>query len=336
MKKLLVTLILISLILSPSAMAQADEKLNIVAMNFAAFDFARQIAGQMAEVNLLLPPGVDAHSYEPSPKDLIAIQNADLLVYNGGIGENWITGLLASMENQAPESVAMMDVVDTVTEEMVEGMEDAPHAHGAHEEHDHDGEHEHEHEEEHGHDDEHDHHEEHELDEHVWTTPKNAVKITQAIAEKLTGLDPDNRAVYEENYDTFKKQMEELDQDYRSMLASAKRHTIVLGDRFPMRYFTMEYGLEYYAAFPGCTAQSEPSAKTIAFLMDTIRDSKIPVVFYTEFASRKAAVLIAQETGSKPLLLHSAHNVTTEEMEGGITYLSIMRNNLENLREALN
>lgn len=331
MKKLLVTLILISLILSPSAMVQADEKLNIVAMNFAAFDFARQIAGQMAEVNLILPPGVDAHSYEPSPKDLIAIQNADLLVYNGGIGENWITILLASMENKAPESVAMMDVVDTVTEEMVEGMEDAPHAHGEHEE-------EHDHGDEHEHDDEHEHehHEEHELDEHVWTTPKNAVKISQAIAEKLTALDPDNQAVYEENFDNFKKQMEELDRDFRDMLASAKRHTIVLGDRFPMRYFTMEYGLEYYAAFPGCTAQSEPSAKTIAFLMDTIRDSKIPVVFYTEFASRKAAELIAQETGSKPLLLHSAHNVTTQEMEDGITYLSIMRSNLENLREALN
>jgi zinc transport system substrate-binding protein len=169
----------------------------------------------------------------------------------------------------------------------------------------------------------------------VWTTPNNAIKISRAILAKLSELDPAGRDSYQANFDRFEQELKALDQDFRALFAAAKRNTIVLGDRFPMRYFTNEYKLDYYAAFPGCAAETEPSARTIAFLMDTIRKEEIPVVFHIEFSNQKAANAIAAETGAKTLLLHSAHNVSSQEMADGITYLSIMRQNLNTLKEAL-
>ena len=335
MKIFAIALLTLSLMLASPLSVPAEEKLQIITMNFPAFDFARQVAGERAEVTLLLPPGVDAHSFEPSPRDVIAMQEADLLIYNGGIGENWISGMLKSMGTDAPAAIAMMDQVDTVQEELVEGMEDVPHAHSHGDEDDHDDHDDHEHEE-HGDHDDHDHdHEERELDEHVWTTPNNAIKISRAILAKLSELDPAGRDNYQANFDRFEQELKALDQDFRALFAAAKRNTIVLGDRFPMRYFTNEYKLDYYAAFPGCAAETEPSARTIAFLMDTIRKEEIPVVFHIEFSNQKAANAIAAETGAKTLLLHSAHNVSSQEMADGITYLSIMRQNLNTLKEAL-
>lgn len=336
MKIFAIALLTLSLMLASPLSVPAEEKLQIITMNFPAFDFARQVAGERAEVTLLLPPGVDAHSFEPSPRDVIAMQEADLLIYNGGIGENWISGMLKSMGTDAPAAIAMMDQVDTVQEELVEGMEDVPHAHSHGDEDDHDDHDDHEHEEHGDHDDhDHDEHEERELDEHVWTTPNNAIKISRAILAKLSELDPAGRDSYQANFDRFEQELKALDQDFRALFASAKRNTIVLGDRFPMRYFTNEYKLDYYAAFPGCAAETEPSARTIAFLMDTIKKEEIPVVFHIEFSNQKAANAIAAETGAKTLLLHSAHNVSSQEMAEGITYLSIMRQNLNTLKEAL-
>ena len=329
MRHLISAALILTLLLSPLLPAQAEDRPAIITLNFPAYDFSRRIAGERADISLLLPPGMDAHSFEPSPRDLIALQEADLLVYNGGIGENWVKNLLASMGEQAPRALVMMEQVETVTEELVAGMEDAPHAHGEDEPgHGDAAGHEEVHEEE--------HEEERELDEHVWTTPGNAARIAAAIAEALSALDPAGSEVYAENLSAYQGELELLDRDFREMVDSAKRKTIILGDRFPMRYFTMAYGLSYFAAFPGCSAQTEPSAKTIAFLMDTMKQERLPVVFYIEFSNRKAADLIAQETSAKTLLLHSAHNVTAEELASGITYLDIMRNNLENLREALN
>lgn len=320
MKKLLALLFALLLCL-PVPLALAEEApLNILTLNFPAFDFSRQVAGERAQVRQLLPPGADAHSFEPSPRDLIALMEADLLVYNGGIGEHWVKNLLASLGNDAPPAIAMMDLVDTVAEELVVGMEDVPHAHG------HDNE-EDEHEEE--------HEDERELDEHVWTSPPNAILISQAIAEALMALDPEHADAYEANFLAYRAELEQLDADFRALVAGAMRRTIVLGDRFPMRYFTREYGLAYFAAFPGCSAQTEPSARTIAFLMDSVKQEDIPVVFHIEFSNRKASGLIAAETSAVELLLHSAHNVSAQEMEHGITYLDLMRQNLNNLREAL-
>ena len=144
------------------------------------------------------------------------------------------------------------------------------------------------------------------------------------------------QAYYQERLEAYLPELSALDQAFRELVSGAKRRTIVLGDRFPMRYFTMEYGLDYYAAFPGCSTQTEPSARTLAFLMGKIREEQIPVVFYIEFSSGRSAGVIAEETGAKTLLLHSAHNVTLKELQDGASYLSLMRGNLETLREALN
>lgn len=327
MKILMTALLLLSLLTAPAAALSEDSRLHIVALNFPAYDFSRQIAGDRAQVTLLLPPGMDAHSFEPSPRDLILVQGADLLVYNGGIGDHWVEGLLSAMGQDAPPALAMMGLVDTVSEELVTGMEDAEHAHEdpAGEEAEHGGD-----ADSHG-----ETPEARDLDEHVWTSPRNAILIALGIADALSGLDPEGADTYERNFLAYEAQLKQLDADFRALVDGAPRRVIVLGDRFPMRYFTMEYGLDYYAAFPGCSAQTEPSARTIAFLMDKVREEKLPVVFYIELSNQKSARLIAAETGATPLLLHSAHNVSQEEFERGVTYLSLMRDNLNMLREAL-
>ncbi len=295
------------LFLTPMATAQAPA-LSVVAVSFPAYDFAREIAGERAGVRMLLPPGADAHAYEPSPADLVALSRADLLIYNGGVGEAWVEGILNSLGGGAPAALRMMDAVEALEEEIVEGMEN---------------------EEEEGHAGE-------ELDEHVWTSPLNAILISQAIAAELIRLDPAGEAEYRARLSAYGQELLALDADFRALVSTAKRRTIILGDRFPMRYFTREYGLSYYAAFPGCSEQTEPSARTLAFLSGKIREEGIPVVFHIELGNRKAAEVIAQETGARPLLLHSAHSVTPAEMAAGATYLSLMRGNLEALREALN
>ena len=304
------------LILLPSAAFTQVPVLKIIAVNFPAFDFSRQIAGDRAQVSMLLPPGAEAHSYEPGPRDILAIQQADLLIYNGGIADVWVSRILASLGAQAPQTLRMMDSVQAVEEELAEGMEDEGHGPGSLEAPD-------------GKEAPRD------LDEHVWTSPRNAMEIAADIARALTRLDPAAEVYYQTRLAAYLEQLEGLDRDFRDLVAGAKRRTIVLGDRFPMRYFTMEYGLDYYAAFPGCSAQTEPSARTLAFLIGKIRAEGIPVVFQIEFSSGKSARVIAEETGAKPLLLHSAHNVSRAEMDGGATYLSLMRGNLLTLREAL-
>ncbi len=326
MKKTIISLLFLSLLLVWPSAVPAQEGLTIITLNFPAYDFSRQVAGDRGLVSMLLPPGTDMHSFEPSPKDLIALSNADLLVYNGGVADYWVEGLLASMGDDAPAAIAMMDLVETVAEEIIEGMEDVSHDHkAATDSHSHD---------DHSHG-EHDSEDVGELDEHVWTSPRNAILISRAIANKLTELDPHGAQIYASNFEQFESALLALDADFRALVENALRRTIVLGDRFAMRYFTREYGLSYYAAFPGCSAQTEPSAKTIAFLMDIIKKENIPVVFHIELSSRKAASLIAAETGAQDLLLHSAHNISQDDFDKGITYIDIMRGNLENLRKAL-
>lgn len=309
---LLIAALAVTLSLPLPAGAAGEPVLQVVATNFPAFDFTRAVAGSCAQVTMLLPPGAEAHSFEPTPRDLIAVQQADLFVYNGGVGEYWAGELLASLGSNAPPAVRMMDAVQAVEEELAEGMEDAPHAH-----------------------DEHEAEEARDLDEHVWTAPENALTIARAISRELIRLDPDGRAEYEANLEKYQDELTELDREFRSLVDGAARRVIVLGDRFPMRYFTMAYGLSYYAAFPGCSAQTEPSARTIAFLVDKINSESIPVVFYIESSSQRSARTLAAETGAVPLLLHSAHTVSQAELDAGATYLTLMRGNLKTLREAL-
>ena len=210
--------------------------------------------------------------------------------------------------------------------------EDEDHAH----DHDHDAD-EHEHEDaDHEHDHDHEHEHSHELDEHVWTDPENAIKIVKRLTQALVELDPANAEFYQANADKYVSELEKLDQDFEEMVESAKRKTIVVGDRFPFRYLVEAYDLDYYAAFPGCSTEGDASPQTLVFLIDKVKSEQIPVVFHIELSNMKMAESIADATGAEVMLLHGAHNISKEDFEQGLTYLEIMRQNLENLRHALN
>ena len=310
-------------VLSGCAAQEAEKKdsskLQIVCTNFPAYDFAREMAGDRAQIKLLIKPGAEVHSYEPAPKEIVAIQESDLFICNGGESEAWVESLVSDDVNV----LRMMDCVETLAESS-EGIYAADH------------DHDHDHEDDHDHDADHDHeHEEEELDEHVWTTPCNAAKICYALCDKLCELDPDNANEYMLNYEVYNAKLMELDIDIRTTVMNGARKTLVFADRFPMRYFTREYGLTYYAAYPGCASQTEPSAKTVAFLIDHVREENIPAVLYMEFSNEKMADVICEDTGCKKLPFYSAHSITAQQFEDGVTYLDLMRMNIQTLKEAL-
>ena len=312
-KKLVPLLLLcLCLILSGCSARETEKKdsskLQIVCTNFPAYDFAREIAGDRAQIKLLIKPGAEVHSYEPAPKDVIAIQESDLFICNGGESEAWVESLVGENVNV----LRMMDCVETVAESG-EGI------YAAEDEHNH----------------EHDDGEEEELDEHVWTTPGNAAKICYALCDKLCELDQENANEYMLNYEVYNAKLMELDIEIRTTVLNGVRDTLIFADRFPMRYFTREYGLKYYAAYPGCASQTEPSAKMVAFLIDHVREEKIPAVLYMEFSNKKMADVICEDTGCEKLPFYSVHNVTAQQFEDGVTYLDLMRMNIETLKEAL-
>lgn len=276
-----------------------ERKLQIVCTSFPAYDFAREIAGDRAELTLLIKPGSEVHSYEPTPKDMIRIQESDLFICNGGESEQWAKTLITPELN----TIYMMDCVDTV-EESADGIYNAE-----------DGE--------------------PELDEHVWTSPLNAIKISEEICNALCKLDTDNAEAYKTNFAAYKAQLMALDREFRQVIKNSGKHTLVFADRFPMRYFALEYGLDCYAAFPGCSSETEPSAKTVAYLIDRVREDKIPAVLYMEFSNQKMADVICEDTGCKKLPFYSAHSVSAEQFEQGVSYLDLMRINLNSLKEAL-
>lgn len=299
---------------STNTQISENGKLNVTTTLFPYYDFVKQIAGDKVNLTMVLPAGMDSHSFEPTPADMITIQTSDLLIYNGGVMEHWLTQVLAASDTTDMTAVAMIDYVDTVTETLVEGMEsDIAHEHE-------DGE-------------EHDEHEEY--DEHIWTSPVNAGKIVVAISEVLKQKDPSNRQFYETNTEAYLKKLKELDQEFVKITQDQKRNMIVIGDKFPFRYLAEQYGWDYRAAFSGCSTDTEPSAKTIAYLIDMMKSEGIPVIYYLELSSHLVSEIIAEETGVVPLLLHSCHNVTRSEFENGITYLQLMQQNAENLRKGL-
>ena len=313
--------------------ATDTSRLQIVTTIFPQFDFARQITSGKADVTMLLKPGAESHTYEPSPKDIKLIQNSDLFIYVGGENDVWVEDILASMGDVAPDTLRLVDCVPTVTELIVEGMEyDHDHDH----DHDHEAEHDHDHEADHDHDHDHEHEHEGEIDEHVWTSPVNAIAIVNKIAQIVETKDPDNAEFFEANRKAYVEKLTDLDRQFRDVVSSSKRKTILFGDRFPFRYFADEYGLEYYAAFPGCSAQVEASAATVAFLTDKVKEDKLPVVFTIELSNGKIADAIGEATGAQSLTLNSCHNVTKDQMDSGETYLSLMQKNVETLRIALN
>jgi zinc transport system substrate-binding protein len=290
----------------------ANGKITVVTTVFPPYDFVREIAGANVNLSMLLPPGAESHSFEPTPRDIITVQNSDIFIYVGGESDAWVDRILSSMDTGKMRIISLMDCVEVVEEEIVEGMQ----------EEDEDG---------YSHGDE----EEAEYDEHVWTSPRNARLIVEKISAALCEADPANASGYRTNTAAYFEKLDALDGAFRDVVGRGKRKTLVFGDRFPFRYFADAYGLNYFAAFPGCSTETECSAATIAFLINKVKDEKIPVVFHIELSSEKIAETICEATGAKKMLLHAAHNVTTRDFDRGISYLEIMTKNTETLKEAL-
>ena len=290
-------------------------KLQVVCTLFPYYDFVRQLGGEDVSPVLLVPAGRETHSFEPTPVDVITMSRADVFIYNGGESETWLEEILAGREKDIP-ALFMMDCVDALEEETKEGMQTTEHSHEEH-----DGHEEHEHEEE--------------YDEHVWTSPVNASLIVSALCDRLSAIDPENGGFYRENAVRYQSELQKLDAAFRETVENGKFDTLIFADRFPVRYFVEEYGLDYYAAFPGCTDDTEPSARTVAFLIDMVRSEDIPAVMYIEFSNEKMADVICEDTGCEKLLFHSCHNVSAQQLKSGVSYLTLMWGNLESLKEAL-
>lgn len=297
--------------------AAESDKLNVVTTMFYQYDFARQILKDNGNVELLLRPGQESHSYEPTPQDIIKIQDADIFIYNGTVSETWVEKVLEGVDTEKVRVINMMDHVDVKEEEIVEGMQD--------------DEHEEDYDDGHGHEEG----EEVEYDEHIWTSPVIAQKLVEVIAGNIADLDAGNEDLYAANAEKYINELQDLDAQFQAVVDGAERKTILFADRFPLRYFVDQYGLTYYAAFPGCSTETEPSAATIAYLTEEIEQEQIPVVYYLELSNQKVADTLCENTGAEKLEFHSCHNVTQEEMENGETYISLMERNVEVLRQGL-
>lgn len=280
------------------------EKTSIVATTFAPYDFARQIAGDSADVTMLLSPGEESHTYEPTPGDIMKIQQCDLFIYGGGESEKWVESILGTLD-QSIRTVKMMETVELCEEE---------HDHSEHNEHSH----------------------EEEYDEHVWTSPLNAIEIVKAISDELQKADRSNAGLYVENTEEFISELERLDSEFEEIIDKSVNKTIVIGDRFPLMYFTERYSLSYDSAFPGCSAQTEANPATMARLIDKVKSEKIPVVFKVDLSKGSVAQTISEATGAAVDTLYSCHVISAEDFAAGETYISLMNRNLKALESALN
>ena len=293
---------------SAYAPQKKGDKLSIVCSIFAPYDFARQLAGDRAEIKMLLPTGVESHSYEPTPRDIIELRNADVFFYVSEHTETWVTQIIESVSDSE------VNIVELAKEL---GLEINGH------------EHEHHH-------DEHEEHEEGETDEHIWTNLETASDMIGCMAEKMGELDPENADYYKDNASAYSAKILDLRNDIQELVNTSKRREIVSGSRFAMKNFTHEFGIEFTAAFDSCVDNTEPSASVMAEIIDKIQTDNIPVIFYEELTEPKIARAVSVETGAEMLLLHSCHNISSDEMKRGETYLSLMRQNYNNLKEALN
>ena len=324
----LLVLVLASVLCLASAAAPAaaeeGKKLNIVTTIFPVYDWILQAAGgaDHAEITLLLDSGVDLHSYQPTASDMLKIASCDVFVYVGGESDKWVEDALKGSVNPGRIVISLLDALgeDVRAEELVEGME-----HHGHEE-DGDADEDHDREEE-------------EADEHVWLSLRNAQKLTSAIAARLAEADPAHAEAYTANAAAYCERLAALDAQYAEVTGAAAHKTLLFGDRFPFRYLADDYGLAYYAAFSGCSAETEASFQTIVFLAQKMDELGLPAVLTIEGTSRKIAETVIRTTAEKNqkiLTLDSMQSVTAADMQAGASYLSIMEKNLEVLREALN
>ena len=290
-----------------SAKAPESEGLQVVVSAFPEYDLAKAVGGGHVKVTMLLKPGMEAHSFEPTPQDILAIRASKLFIYGGGESDVWADRLLETGDLGDTKVLALMDHALLRKEETQEYMtvEEAEEA----------GD---------------------EYDEHVWTSPKNMILLAEAVRDALTEVDPANAEAYRTSAEGYIRELEALDGRLRELAEASKRKLLVFGDRFPFLYLVREYGLDYAAAFPGCSGETDANPATVAHLIDTVKAEGIPVVFKCDLSAGKLADTIAEATGAKVLTLYSAHTLSRDDFEAGASYLSLMAKNVEALREALN
>lgn len=304
-----------------------EEKITIIATLFPQYDFARQLAGDYADVVLLLPPGVESHSFDPSPTDIIAIQDADIFLYTGPYMESWAADVIEGIEGDTCV-VDLSAHVPLVKQEDIEEEYERVHDGHIYE----DG---HTYEDGHDHGSSQGHTHEHAYDPHIWTNPVFAKIMVEDIAAAMAEADPEHAEDYEKNKQAYIAELELLDEEIRDTVEQAEYRELYFGGRFAMYYFTREYGLTYESVYDSCSSETEPSVRSVMHVINEMEENNIPVIYYEELVDPRIARTIAEETGSRMLLWHSCHSVTKTELAEGITYLELMWNNLENLKIGL-
>lgn len=277
--------------------ARDTDKIKIMTTVFPQYSFAKELAGDKCEVSMLIPPGGESHSFEPTTSDILELSKCDIFIYTGGESDGWIDGILATVNNPKMKTVSLVDCVETI-----ETTDDHNHS---------------------------------KTDEHVWTSPINAIAICEKITEVLKSVDEENASYYDTQLASYKEKLNTLDLRFRDIAENGVRNTMVFGDRFPLTYFAHEYGLEYKAAFPGCSEDTEVSASTVKELVDYVKGENIPVVYKIELSSGNIADTIADETGAEVMTFYSCHNISKDDFEKGESYLSLMEKNAESLKIAL-
>lgn len=300
-----------------SEAAKKDGKLNIVCTNFSEYDWTKNIIGDTdsADITYLLESGIDVHNYQPSVDDMVTISNCDMFIYVGGESESWVDDALKNSSNKNRKVVKLFDTVknELKEEELKDGMEEE-HEEGSHIEN------------------------EPEYDEHVWLSVRNAETMCSSICDDLCALDPDNADKYKKNLGSYTGKLKKLDESYTDMADSASSKAVLFGDRFPFRYLVDDYGLDYYAAFAGCSAESEASFETVAKLANKLDTLKLDTVFIIENSDDSLAKSIINNSKTKNAAiekLNSLQSVTGDDITKGATYISIMQNNLDTLKKVL-
>lgn len=294
-----------------SGVTESSDKLDVVTTIFPEYDWVREIVGDKADITMLLDSGVDLHSYQPTVDDIMKISNCDVFIYVGGESDEWVDDALGEAVNKDMKVINLIDALgDAVkTEEALPGID--------------------------GDEDE----DEEEYDEHVWLSLRNAELLCGVIADTLGDADPENAELYSENAEAYAQKLSALDEEYTETVKTAKYDTLVFGDRFPFRYMTDDYGLSYYAAFEGCSAETEASFETVAFLAKKLDESELPAIITIDNSDKRLAETIVENTENKNqrvLTLNSMQSTTSQDVSDGVTYRSIMEDNLRTLQGALN
>ena len=273
-------------------------KLSIVTTIFPYYEFAREIAGDNAELTQLIPPGCEIHDYEPAPKDILKIRDADIFIYNGGESDEWVEDVLESIDSDV-KIMCMFDYADLLFEEDIE------------------------------------HNKGDEYDEHIWTSLSNDIKFVKAISGEIEKLDKSNEDIYIKNTDNYLRKLNELKESFKAVVNKSSHKPMVVADRFPLLYFVKEYGIRFESAFPGCTSQTQPSIKTLTKLINYVRSNDIPAVFHIDNSSDSLARIICEDSIAVIKTFYSMHNITREQEKKGTTFTSLLELNLLSIKEAL-